>query len=99
MTELNIENFESLVSESKKCVVDFHAKWCGPCKAMHPVLESAEAELGEGFIYKVDVDENRDLAEKHGIRSVPTFIFFENGVEKERKIGAIPKSYLTESLS
>jgi thioredoxin 1 len=99
MTELQNENFESIISKSKKCIVDFHATWCGPCKAMSPILESVENELGENLIYKIDVDKNRDLAEKYGIRSIPTFILFENGEEKERKVGAVSKSYLVESLA
>jgi thioredoxin 1 len=99
MTELQNENFESIISKSKKCIVDFHATWCGPCKAMSPILESVENELGENLIYKIDVDKNRDLAEKYGIRSIPTFILFENGEEKERKVGAVSKSYLVESLT
>ena len=99
MTELQSENFEDTVLVSKKCIVDFYATWCGPCKAMNPVLESVENELGGGVIYKIDVDKNRDLVEKYGIRSVPTFILFENGEEKERRTGSIPKNYLIESLS
>jgi thioredoxin 1 len=99
MTELKSENFESAVSSAKKCLVDFYATWCGPCKAMNPVLESVETELGSDLIYKIDVDKNRDLVEKLGIRSVPTFIFFENGLEVERKTGSIAKNYLIESLT
>jgi len=99
MTELKSEGFERAVSSAKKCLVDFYATWCGPCKAMNPVLESVETELGSDLIYKIDVDKNRDLVEKLGIRSVPTFIFFENGLEVERKTGSIAKNYLIESLS
>jgi thioredoxin 1 len=66
---------------------------------MNPVLESVENELGTGVIYKIDVDKNRDLVEKYGIRSVPTFIFFENGKEVERKTGSVTKNYLIESLA
>jgi thioredoxin 1 len=99
MTELKSEGFERAVSSAKKCLVDFYATWCGPCKAMNPILESVETELGSDLIYKIDVDKNRDLVEKYGIRSVPTFIFFENGLEVERKTGAIAKNYLIESLS
>jgi thioredoxin 1 len=99
MTELKSENFESAVSSAKKCLVDFYATWCGPCKAMNPILESVETELGSDVIYKIDVDKNRDLVEKLGIRSVPTFILFENGEEKERKSGMLAKDYLIESLT
>lgn len=99
MEELKNNDFEIAVESGKKCVVDFYATWCGPCKAMLPVLESVENELGSDIIYKIDVDKNRDLAEKYNIRAVPTFIFFENGKEKERKSGMVPKNYLIESLS
>jgi thioredoxin 1 len=99
MTELKSESFEGAVSSANKCIIDFYATWCGPCKAMNPVLESVENELGTGVIYKIDVDKNRDLVEKYGIRSVPTFIFFENGKEVERKTGSVTKNYLIESLS
>lgn len=99
MAELNSQNFEQAILSSDKCMIDFYATWCGPCKAMEPILESVETDLGNGKIYKVDVDKNRDLVEKFGIRSVPTFLFFEEGVEINRKTGVIPKSYLIESLS
>jgi len=98
MTELSSQNFDQVMS-LENCVIDFYAQWCGPCKAMNPILESVESELGPGVIYKIDVDRNGDLVEKYGIRSVPTFILFENGEEKERRTGAIPKNYLIESLS
>lgn len=99
MAELNSQNFDQAITSSEKCMVDFYATWCGPCKAMNPILESVETDLGEGKIYKVDVDKNRDLVEKFGIRSVPTFLFFENGEEINRKTGAIPKGFILESLN
>jgi thioredoxin 1 len=99
MSETKNDDFEIAIASGKKCLVDFYATWCGPCKAMLPVLESVENEIGSDVIYKIDVDKNREAAEKYGIRSVPTFIFFENGEEKERKSGMIPKNYLIESLS
>jgi thioredoxin 1 len=99
MSELNSQNFDQAISSSEKCMIDFYATWCGPCKAMNPVLESAETDLGEGKIYKVDVDKNRDLVEKFGIRSVPTFLFFENGEEVNRKSGVIPKGLILEYLN
>jgi thioredoxin 1 len=98
MTELKSENFETAITSTKKCLVDFYATWCGPCKAMNPVLESVSSET-DSEIYKVDVDTNRDLVEKLGIRSVPTFILYEDGKEIERKTGIISKNYLLESLS
>lgn len=96
MSELNNQNFDQVITSSEKCIIDFYATWCGPCKAMTPVLESVETDLGKGKIYKVNVDKNRDLVEKLGIRSVPTFLFFENGGEVNRKTGVIPKGFILE---
>ena len=98
MTELKSENFDDVISSSKKCVIDFYATWCTPCKIMNPVLESVENEIGHGSIYKIDIEQNKDLIQRFNIQSVPTFLFFENGYEKERKIGILSKKYLTESL-
>lgn len=98
MAELNSQNFDQAILSSEKCMIDFYATWCGPCKAMNPVLESVETDLGGEKIYKVDVDKNRDLVEKFGIRSVPTFLFFENGKEVIRKSGVIPKGLILEHL-
>lgn len=98
MNHLDSKIYEETINTAEKCVVDFYATWCGPCKAMNPILENVDTETGGGKIFKVNVDENRDLVEKFEIRSVPTFIFYENGVEKERKTGMIAKNYLIESL-
>jgi thioredoxin 1 len=99
MNKLDNENFFETIKSSNKCVVDFFAEWCGPCKAMNPILESAEKELGEGMIFKINIEENPELAEKLEIRSIPTFIFYENGKEVARKIGMVQKNFLIESLS
>ena len=99
MNHLDSKSYEEFINSAEKCVVDFYATWCGPCKAMNPVLENVQSEVGDGKIFKVNVDENRDLVEKLGIRSVPTFIFYEKGEEKERKSGMISKNHLIESLT
>jgi thioredoxin 1 len=99
MNHLDSKSYEEAINAAEKCVVDFYATWCGPCKAMNPILEKIESEMGEGKIFKVNVDEHRDLVEKFGIRSVPTFIFYEKGEEKGRKSGMIDKNYLVESLT
>ena len=99
MNQLDNENFFETIKSSNKCVVDFFAEWCGPCKAMHPILESAEKEMGEGKIFKVNIEENSELAEKLEIRSIPTFIFYEGGKEISRKSGMVSKNFLIESLS
>ena len=99
MTNLNSDNFQETIKSTEKCVVDFYATWCGPCKAMNPILEKTEEEIGSGKIFKVDIDQNMDLAEKLEIRAVPTFIFYENGKEVSRKSGMVAKNHLIESLT
>ena len=97
---LTIENFESEVMNSEKPVlIDFWASWCGPCKMMAPVIDEIEKEKGESAkICKVNIDEQSELAEKYGVMSIPTFIVIENGEEKNRKVGAMPKSELIKIL-
>ena len=75
----------------------FTATWCGPCKAFKPVMNEV---AGEGYsIQFVDVDQNKELASQYGVRSVPTTVIEENGVEVERFVGALPKETVKNKLS
>ena len=88
--ELNKENFKSEVEENKNLVlVDFFAPWCGPCKLMHPVIEELMEDYKDKniIIGEVNVDENSELAEKYGVRGIPTFIFFKEGKEIDQFSG------------
>lgn len=80
--------FNDLINGNQPVVIDFYAQWCGPCKAMGPVLENLKAKVGDkAKIVKIDVDDNQDLAIKLGIRSVPTLMIYQNGDIKWKKIG------------
>ena len=80
-------------------MVDFSAEWCGPCKALAPmVAELAETYKEQAVIAACDVEENNDIAVRYSIRNIPTVIFFKNGKEVERQVGAIAKSVLEEKL-
>ena len=93
-------NFNDDVLNFKgKVLVDFNATWCGPCQALQPILEEAEAELPEGAkIVPVDVDEYPELAHEYNVSSIPCLVLFEDGVEKNRFVGLISKKKILKML-
>lgn len=90
------ENFDELVINSEKLViVDFWAEWCGPCKQLSPTVEEVASEQKDNLkVCKMDVDTNREVAAKYGIRSIPTLIIFKNGEPAGTEIGALTKEQL-----
>lgn len=97
---IDADNFESKVLKSEKPVlVDFWAEWCGPCRALAPILEEISGEVGDkADIVKVNVDENQDLAQQYGIRGIPTLIFFKNGQAQKTLVGNQSKDEIQASL-
>jgi thioredoxin 1 len=92
----NDDNFDEQVAKlAGPVLVDFWAAWCGPCKVVAPRLEEIAGEMsGRAHVAKVNVDENGDLVNRFGIRSIPTLLVFKNGKVVDQMVGAAPKTQI-----
>jgi len=98
--EVNDANFEQSVLKSEQTVmVDFWAAWCGPCKALSPVVdEVARAYSGKAKVYKMDVDRNNATPMRYGVRGIPTLLIFKDGKVAEQIVGYVPKDTIQKAL-
>ena len=92
-------NFDTIINDNKPVVVDFHALWCGPCKAQSPILKEVASELGDCIrVIKIDVDQNNEIANRYQIQSVPTLMIFKNGNLLWKHSGVVGKNELLSIL-
>lgn len=100
LTEVSTASFAAEVLQSSvPVIVDFWAPWCGPCRALTPMLEAAERELqGRAKVVKVNIDEQPGLAVQMGVQAVPTLIFFKNGKPVNRIVGMQHKDALVKQV-
>src|SRR2546425_8130166 len=101
VNKVNEINFQTVVLQSEVPVlVDFWAEWCGPCRALAPVVEAvAEQYAGSAQVVKLNVDDNPSVVEKFRIAAIPTLIVFENGEERDRIIGAASQEVIARRLA
>ncbi len=94
------QTFEKEVLKSNTpVVVDFGAKWCGPCRKLAPVLEEIEKELdNKAKIVKIDADENREILKQYSVSGLPSLLVFKEGEPVERMVGLVPKSTIIANI-
>lgn len=92
-------NFNDIIKSDKPVLIDFHATWCGPCKAMVPILKEVSKKVGDrATILKIDVDKNPKVAAKYQIQGVPTLMVFKQGKMLWRQSGVVPAHQLVSVL-
>jgi thioredoxin 1 len=97
--EFTDTSFKTEIAGNQLTMVDFWAEWCGPCRAIGPVVEAlANDYAGLVKVGKVNVDNNPNLSVKYGITSIPCILFFKNGEVVDKQIGAVPRSILESKL-
>lgn len=99
-----VVNYETSPKEwkylgDKPCVIDFYADWCGPCKAVAPIMEELAKEYdGKIYIYKIDTDKEQELAGAFGISSIPSILFVPMTGKPQMSVGAMPKNQIKETI-
>ena len=95
---LDDSNFDATITKGVS-LVDFWAEWCGPCKVQGPIVDEVADEIGEkANICKVDVDRNQRIAQKFGIRNIPTMMLFKDGKPVEKFVGVKPRHVLLKAI-
>lgn len=95
-------NFSSVEESQKTVLLDFYAKWCGPCRMLAPIVEDvADAADGNSdyMVGKIDVESEPELAKRFGVTSIPTLVVMKNGKEKKRVVGAVTKTQILDMLA
>jgi thioredoxin len=97
--ELTDGSFAGAIRDGRATVVDFWAAWCGPCRTISPLIEELATERSEVRFAKVNVDDNPQTAGAFNVQGIPLLVFFKDGVEKGRVVGAVPKGQIESAIA
>lgn len=97
--EANGDNFNRILTENVRLVVDFWAPWCAPCRMVEPIIyELAKVYVGRVKFARINVDSNPEIATRFEVMSIPTLILFENAIEVDRIVGALPREFIEHKI-
>jgi thioredoxin 1 len=95
-----MSSFSDIINQKEPVLIDFYATWCGPCKALAPVLKQVKDTVSDtASVLKIDIDKNQALATKLNVRGVPTLILYKNGKQVWRQSGVVPKDVIINEIN
>ena len=92
------KEFDEIITNDNITLIDFYADWCGPCRALSPIIDEIAVEENDVTIGKVNVDTEKELALRYKVRSIPTMIIFKGGKEISRMVGVLPKEEILTKI-
>jgi len=90
--------FQNTIADGRATIVDFWASWCGPCRMIAPILDELAAERSDVRVAKLNVDENSRTSATFGVQGIPLLVFFKDGVERGRVVGAVPRGQIEAAI-